>query len=176
MTIEYNIKSESPVSAKILFRGKVFAHLQKKSHDIFSLETVAGPVWTLMRRVNGEIRPFSLSIQSTSGSPGEREFKIRDHIFAYGDKMYMLGALPEGRATYPQMRGTKFICRLDGFPFQDPDQVDSETRSRLKRLRGAVVGEFSGIGRKAHSVKIEEELRQIGLQMAAACFVLYSTT
>ena len=175
MAIEYSIRSESENSAKILLHGKAIAHLQTKGNDVSSLETLTGRIWEMTRRVDREIRPFSLLIRTASKASQNFILKIKDHLFAYGGKMYMFGAVPEGTGPHLHLRGTKFIGRLDGFPFQDPDQVDLETKNRLKRLRGVPVGEFTGIGKKTHLVKLEKELEPIGLQLAAACFVLYST-
>jgi hypothetical protein len=65
---------------------------------------------------------------------------------------------------------------LDNFPFSELSDVDYETRSKLiSKFRGAPVGELDGLGKEGHHLRFFNELEDIGLPLAASCYLLYST-
>jgi methyl coenzyme M reductase gamma subunit len=87
----------------------------------------------------------------------------------------MFKSLPEGKSLKHHMSGTKYICRLVNFPYHDVSEIDLETRERLSRYRGVDVGTLSGLGKLKHQVRLGEELADLGLQLSAASYLLYST-
>lgn len=105
----------------------------------------------------------------------EEVLKINDHIFLGDGNFYMLGGIPEGGNPKHHLVGSKYICRLTNFPFSHPDQVDAETKNRLKKHRGIPVGEFSGLGANGFHITLENELGKIGLPLAASTYLIYSS-
>ena len=71
--------------------------------------------------------------------------------------------------------GSKHICRLTNFPFSHPDQIDAEAKNRLKKHRGVSVGEIFGLGSRGFHVKLEDEVNEIGLPLAACAYLIYSS-
>ncbi len=182
MPVEYSVKSElGQFSSAKVFRDRVVvATIQRELTGDTLLFSSGGDSWRLSQRVDGEYRPFSIIVKTTSPrsnsmSVAREILKIRDHLFFHNRKMYMLSNVPEGRMQHHIHKGPKYICRLDNFPFEDPSEVDSETRSRLRRFRGVPVGEISGIGHDGHRVWLENELLDIGLPLSASAFLLYTT-
>jgi hypothetical protein len=82
---------------------------------------------------------------------------------------------PEGRPWHQYLSGPRYISRLDNFPYSDLAEVDHHLKHRLKRFRGVPVGEASGLGTHGHHVKVEKELEDVGLIIAASSYLLYST-
>lgn len=135
--------------------------------------------WLLSKRVDGEIRPFSMFVLKTNGRQSGEEtnevLKIKDHLFLHNGNFYMIGGVPESRPPKDHLVGAKFITRLTKFPFTHHDDIDLETRSRLKRHRGKVVGEIYGLGSKGFHAKIEKELNEIGFPLTASAYLIYSS-
>jgi len=106
---------------------------------------------------------------------------VKNHVFKHGGKFYMLRNHPEGSAPKSYLSGPRYISRLDNFPHSELSEVgkhDSHGGShRLKRFRGVPVGEASGLGiaGSGHRVKVGEELRDIGLLLAASSYLLYAS-
>lgn len=141
-----------------------------------------GGEWALSTRVNGEIKPFSMAVRQLKvrnahdSASGATTLTIRDHLFLHNGRFYVLGGTPEGRPPKEFLLGKSYICRLDGLPFSELNDVDHETKSRLtSRFRGAPVGEVEGLGKEGHHVRLSGELEDIGLPLAASCYLLYST-
>lgn len=175
LTIEYLVQSENQENfAKILLLGELIATVQINRLGT-SLHATDGRKWFLSQRVDGELRPFSMVAEKIEGALKTVTLKIRDHLFFHSGNMYMYSNVPEGLIHHHAKNGPKFISRLVNFPFSDPSEVDPETRHRLRRVRGVPVGEINGLGHSGHSVKIERELEDIGLEISASAFLLYTT-
>jgi hypothetical protein len=135
------------------------------------------------KRVDGEVRPFSMIVidQSSEGSEqtGDPVLKIRDRLFFHRGKMYIISNVPEGKHAGHYQSGPKFISRLDNFPFSDPSSVDPLTLSRAeRRLRGVRAGEIHGTGlsESGHRVSIEDgNLADIALPVSVASFLMNTT-
>ncbi|MHB8567843.1 MAG: hypothetical protein ACYC7D_12945 [Nitrososphaerales archaeon] len=126
----------------------------------------------LTRKVDGEMRPFSLLV-----TLGEKQvLKIRDRLFVHNGTVYVISNVPENRSKESYLAGPKYISRLDNI---DPKEIDLHVSSQAeRRLRGTRVGEISGIGSigKGHHVKIESpELQDIGLLLAVSSFIINTT-
>ena len=138
-----------------------------------------GNEWTLNARVHGEIRPFSMTVsqlkahETHDATSGLTVLTIRDHLFLHNRKFYMFGAAPKGRPLREFLVGKKYICRLDNFPLTDLTEINLETTERLRRFRGAPVGEYEGLGKEGHRVRLLGELEEIALPLAASCYLLY---
>jgi hypothetical protein len=183
MGTEYVIVHSEGKSAKILQDNKERGMLKKTdSHGIFDLESKGEATqkenWKLTSKVDGEVRPFSIVCYKV-GSKGHEELdlKIKDHIFSHGNDFYSIGeAVPVGASPRDSISGSKFICRLVNFPFSKIEDVDWETKHRMKRHRGIPVGEIHGLGADGYHVKIYgNELSDIGLPLAASTYLLYTT-
>jgi len=172
--IEYVvIRTDGPHRAEISQEGKIVAHLEEDGNLDSVLTTIDAKNYYFSPRVDGKINPFSSTIELGNGSR-ETILKILGHLFAYGGNLYIIGGIPEGKS--PRDIGqTKFICRLVNFPYSEVDQIDVHVREKLGRHRGVEVGELSGLGRRGHKVTLAPELEQIGLPLAVACYLLYST-
>ena len=136
-------------------------------------------------RVDGEVRPFSMIAYETKGGDtqetnntidGKEVLKIRNNLFWYNGSLYMLNSLPEGKLPRDHITGIRFISKLVNFPYNSHQEIDPETWERLGRHRGQQVGELSGLGRSdGHKVKLASELEGIGIPLAAASYLIYST-
>jgi hypothetical protein len=134
--------------------------------------------WFLSRRVDGEVSPFSIAAFGTTRKDHKdaREvLKIEDHLFMHNGNFYLLGGIPEGGQPSNHLVGSKYICRLTNFPFSHPDEVDAQTKHRLKKHRGVPVGEFYGLGSKGFHIILEDEVGDIGLPLAASTYLIYSS-
>jgi hypothetical protein len=175
---EYVIKGPRPGQSKIFLDGKEIGEI-KKGNDptTFKLVTKDGLEWILTNNVHGNLRPFSISIfeQNKKDDSNKEVLTIREHIFKYNDKFYMLTNHPEGKHWNEYLRGPRYISRLDNFPYSDLTELDHHIKHRLRRFRGVSVGEASGLGIDGHHVKVSEELDAIGLFIAASSYLLYST-
>ena len=183
MSIDYVVKQEkSPREAKVFENQKEVGLLTNEGKGTFELVSNDNRGWILTNKVDGEFRPFSMIVRpktsSLAHSVKEEEaciLKIRGHLFQHNRKFYMFGSIPEGKPSKEFITGKRFICRLINFPFSDIDEIDVETRSRLRILRGLPVGEMYGIGSAGFHVQIESELHDIGLPLAASSYLIYST-
>jgi hypothetical protein len=151
-----------------------------------------GDRWTLSPRIHGVVKPFSMTVKKIDYTTGdssddhadgaEKEdegsplFTIEHGLFFYTGRFYIFNGRPEGRPLRELLLGgKKYICRLDHFSFASIAEVNREAWSNLGRLRGVPVGELEGIGALGHHVRLLPELQPIGLPLAAASFLLYST-
>ena len=160
--------------ADISSGGMRVATLRGEGNQRFRLDSTAKESWVLDPRVHGEIRPFSMNV-TVSGSPREPVLTIRNHVFFHNAKAYMLTAIPEDVHPAEHVLGTRHVSRLDKFPFARLEDVDLQTWGRLRRHRGVSVGTIGGLGLDEFRVTLSEELQDIGLQLSAASYLLYST-
>jgi hypothetical protein len=175
---EYVIKGAKPWEAKIFADNEEIAEINRGEHSAFKLITTDGREWTITNRVHGEVRPFSLTVLQVKNKAKEdsnQVLTIREHLFKYKGKFYMFTNHPEGRPWHEYLRGPRYISRLDNFPYSDLTEFDHHIRHKLKRFRGVQVGEASGFGIQGHRVKVDKELEDIGLLIAACSYLLYST-
>jgi hypothetical protein len=108
---------------------------------------------------------------------------VRDNIFKHDGKFYMLANHPEGKSWHDYVDSpVRYISRLDNFPYSNMAETDEKKhhqnlRDKLKRFRGVPVGEASGLGTspEGHHVKIDLELENIGLFLAAASYLMYAS-
>jgi hypothetical protein len=145
--------------------------------------------WVLSNRIDGEHRRFSFSVKEAKKEKegGQEEgaalLVIRDGIFKHNGKFYMLANNPEGRSWKDYVDNPiRYISRLDGFPHLDESEMDKNKhdqhlRQKIKRFRGVPVGEASGLGAtpEGHNVKVNDELDDIGLFIAATSYLIYAT-
>ena len=125
--------------------------------------------------MHGEFRPFSISVlnQNEDNDINKEVLTIREHLFKYGGKFYMLTNHPEGKHWNEYLSGIRYISRLDNFPYSDLREIDHHVKHELLRFRSTV--EVSGLGIQGHHVKVDKELEVIGLQIAASSYLIYST-
>jgi hypothetical protein len=178
---EYVISGPNRWEANIFLDGEQVAKIRKgKDLTLKLVDNRDGHEWILTNKVHGQIRPFSVSIveeEHKGKEEGSGElFTIREHVFKHKDKFYMLTNHPEGRPWHDYLGGTRYICRLDNFPYKDLKEIDNLTKHKLRRFRGVPVGEATGLGvHDGHRVKINKELGDIGLFIAASSYLIYST-
>lgn len=175
---EYIVKGPKPWEAKIFLEGEQIAEINKGEDLSSKLVDSKGHEWIVTNNVHGEFRPFSIMVidsnKDRAGASSE-VLTIRDHVFKYRNKFYMLTNHPEGRPWHQYLSGPRYICRLDNFPYSNLAELDEHTRHRLRRFRGVPVGEASGLGVHGHHVKVNKELEDIGLFIAAASYLMYCT-
>ncbi|MDA4130270.1 MAG: hypothetical protein OK457_05830 [Thaumarchaeota archaeon] len=168
------------------------ANLKKMGRGIYELREVGGEinrVWTLTNNVDGERRPFSMfcflakkfthgdEAVSTGMLNGRLNLKIRNHIFFHGNNFYSIGEVrPDGTLSKDSFSGPKYITRLVNFPFSHIDQVDEATMHQLKKHRGVAVGEIYGLGKNGYHLELyQDELAEVGLQLTASTYLMYTT-
>jgi hypothetical protein len=153
--------------------------------------------WVLTNKIHGQHRRFSFSVreaQKKEVNAGEPRVKdegqkrdplllIQDNIFVHNGKFYMLANHPEGKSWHNYVNSpVRYISRLDNFPYSNVSELDENKhhqnlRHKLKRFRGVVVGEASGLGAtpEGHRVKVNDELDDIGLFLAATSYLMYAS-
>lgn len=137
--------------------------------------------WVLTNRVDGEHRRFSFSVIEPERQ--EVVLTVQDNVFRHNGKFYMLANNPEGRSWRSYVSSpVRYISRLDNFPYSDASEMQENRhhqslRHKLKRFRGVPVGETSGLGATAegHRVRVDDELDDIGLFIAAASYLMYAS-
>jgi hypothetical protein len=144
--------------------------------------------WALTNKIDGEHKRFSFSIKEIENQEGGRREKdalltVRDNIFEHNGNFYMLANYPEGKSWHNHINSpVRYISRLDNFPYSDVSEMDENKhhqnlRQKLKRFRGVSVGEASGLGvnPEGHHVKVNDELDDIGLFLAAISYLIYAS-
>jgi hypothetical protein len=158
--------------------------------------------WVLTNKIDGQHRRFSFSVREVqkkgkeevnAGEPrgkgeGEEEegnplLIIHDNIFVHNGKFYMLANHPEGKSWHNYVNSpVRYISRLENFPYSNVSEMHENKhhqnlRDKLKRFRGVPVGEASGLGAtpEGHRVKVNDELDDIGLFLAATSYLLYAS-
>lgn len=191
MTSKFTIK-KGPTH----WEAKVFSEDGKKEEEVAEIKKGEGPEfrmhskkdnreWVLTNRIDGEHRRFSFSVRETKKEKegGPALLTIRDNIFKHNGKFYMLANHPEGKSWQEYVNNPiRYISRLDNFPHSDESEMDKnkhhqDLRQKVKRFRGVPVGEASGLGAtpEGHSVKVNDELDDIGLFIAATSYLMHAT-
>lgn len=146
----------------------------KGGGQVFRLLLRDAEAMELDPRVQGEIRPFSMTVRSVA--PGEGDIlTIRNHLFFRGEKAYMLTGIPDAVNPSDHVLGERHISRLDKFPYSSLEQIDLETWGRLRRNRGTSVGTIEGLAENGFVIRLAAELDEVGLPLAAASYLLYSS-
>lgn len=173
------IRGPRPGEAKIFLDDEEIAKIKNgEDRKSFKLISKDGSRWILTNNIHGEFRPFSITVleQIKGKDDASREvLTIREHLFKHREKFYMLTNHPEGKHWNEYLSGPRYISRLDNFPYSELAELDHHIRHRLRRFRGIPVGEASGLGIDGHHVRVDKELEDIGLLIAASSYLLYST-
>ena len=184
LSTEYILKqTASTKDARVYQNENEVGRLLVEGKGLFKLIGFENQSWRLCNKVDGEVRPFSMIVyvsgtaEYLAPNTPEEEYvlKLKDHLFQHNGSFYSLGGIPEGRPAKDHIIGSKTICRLVNFPFSHIEEVDQETKHHLKKFRGIYVGEFFGLGPTGFHVKLDNELYEIGLPLAASTYILYST-
>lgn len=169
-------KADATISSSA---GTKIAEIKKEGAD-YKLKHSDGREWILSNNVHGELRPFSFSVRKGNLPSDGVVFVVRDQLFKHDGRFYMLANQPSGRHWSEHMQSpVRYIGRLDGFPYQDLEQVDyhdRDLRDKTKRLRGTPVGQVSGLGieETGHQVHVDKELEGAGLFIAAISYLIYA--
>jgi hypothetical protein len=152
--------------------------------------------WVLTNRIDGQHRRFSFSVteaekkqtakaeeETGKEKEGHALLIIQDNIFMHNGKFYMLANHPESKSWQDYVNSpVRYISRLDNFPYSNVSEMDENKhhqnlRQKLKRFRGVPVGEASGLGAtpEGHRVKVNDELDDIGLFLAATSYLMYAS-
>lgn len=198
MSSEFTIKrGPTQWDARIFSKnGEEVAEIIKGEGLEFKLISQKGNCeWVLTNKIDGEHRRFSFSVREAiekDAKAGERRGKeeggnplliVRDNIFMHKGKFYMLANHPEGKSWPNYVNNpVRYISRLDNFPYSNVSELDENKhhqnlRHKLKRFRGVPVGEASGLGAtpEGHHVKVNDELDDIGLFLAATSYLMYAS-
>ena len=193
LSSEFVIKKGSKQWEAKIFSGKEeIAEIKKGEGLSFRLISHKDErEWLLTNMVHGEHRPFSFSVRkskkkthgqySDDNDLGEEMFVIRDHLFKHNGKFYMLANHPEDKPWSEYVNSSvRYIGRLDNFPYSELSEVDHQhytLRDKIKRFRGIPVGEASGLGseERGHRVRLDDELEDVGLFIAAISYLLYAS-
>lgn len=189
MTSSFNIKK-----GKVHWEAKVFS---ESGEEVAEIKKGEGPEfkllskkdnreWVLTNRIDGEHRRFSLAVwEAGKKEPHDKDapLMIRDNIFKHNGKFYMLANHPEGKSWHNYVQSpVRYISRLDNFPYSDISEMDEDKhhqslRQKIKRFRGVPVGEASGLGAapEGHNIKVNDELDDIGLFLAASSYLMYAS-
>lgn len=173
MSIDYKLVHAERKVAKIYTNETQVAELRSIGKGEYRLGNKKS--WMLSRKIEGHLLPFSIRILEIQGNNQIEILRVKDHLFQYNAYFYMVGGIPESQHPRDHLSGSKHIIKLTSFPHTKHEQVDEETRSRLKRHRGPTVGTIYGLGSKGFHVKLEDELEDIGLPLAAATYLMYSS-
>lgn len=189
--MEFVVKKEPEQGgARIFSGGKEVAEIKKDDRGTRLVNPKDRLEWKLSNKVDGEYAPFSYSVRKSKNTPdtGDRDdaskdevFVVRDQLFKHKGSFYMLANFPEGKPWTEHARShVRYISRLDGFPYPDLSKVDyqdRDLRDKTKRLRGVAVGEASGLGIEegGHHVRLDSELDDVGLFVAAISYLIYAS-
>lgn len=153
------------------------AGISKQDDMSFRLKTTSGREWLLTNKVDGKRRPFSLAVfEVENEGQGPEVLKIVNHLFSHKGRFYMMGNHPEGKHWNEYLDSKRYISRLDKFPFSDVSEVSGHSTPRLKKfMRGVPVGEAEGLGTHGHMVRVDRELEDIAVILAAASYLMYAS-
>ena len=170
-------RDDAKQDAVVFLAGDRFAEIKRLGPDYRLVRLGDRQEWLLSNRVHGELRPFSYSVRNRDSSD---VFVVRDQLFRHDGKFYMMANQPSGAHWSDHVGShTRYISRLDGFPYQDLAHVDfhdRDLRDKTKRLRGTPVGQASGLGieKGGHCVHVDKELEGVGLFVAAISYLIYA--
>jgi hypothetical protein len=178
-------KGPEKSEAKISSGGKEVAEIKKEGLGFRLVRYGDAHEWLLSNKVHGEARPFSFSVRdwTRGGSQplDDEVFVVRDQLFKHGGRLYMLASQPVGKHWDEHMRSkVRYISRLDDLShleLAELDYQDRNLRDKTKRLRGTPVGEASGLGIEegGHHVRLDKELEDVGLFVAAISYLIYAS-
>jgi len=185
LTSKFTIKKgPTQWDAKIFSdNGQEIAEIKKGEQSSFMLlSNKENREWILNNKIDGEHRRFSFSVIENKVD-GRTLLTVRDNIFKHNGKFYMLANHPEGKSWNGYIKSpVRYISRLENFPYSDMSEMDKDKRHhslrhKIKRFRGVPVGEASGLGVApgGHHVKINAELDDIGLFIAATSYLMYAS-
>ena len=193
MSSEFVIKKRPKEPEAIIFLGKDrIAKIEKHEGFTFKLITYKDKQeWVLSNLVQGERRPFSYAVlknvQKVPDDGGkeiqtvQEVFVVREQLFTHNGKFYMLASHPEGESWADYINSSiRYVSRLDNFPYSNLSDIDHEhykLRHKIKRFRGTPVGEAMGLGQDegGHHLRLDSELAEIGLFIAAISYLLYAS-
>ncbi|MDG6938144.1 MAG: hypothetical protein JRN42_06355 [Nitrososphaerota archaeon] len=171
--MEVTIKGTKTPLAKVFSGGREVATISSEGRASFAIHSEAFGEWRIELRDSGEIRPFSAEVTDTK-SKGVM-LKIKNHLFFYKGAAYLLTGIPEDVRPIDHILGKRHISRLDSFPFSSLKDVDRETWGRIRLHRGSSAGEIDGDGPQEFKVALSNELDEIGIQLSAALYLLYTS-
>ena len=172
--IEYLVRRDArPPTATVSSHGLDVAGI-KRDGDKVVLRAESDGSWWMEPRVDGEIRPFSMSAVPCAES-GEPALTIRNHLFFHRGKAYFLTGIPEDVRPADHLLGKRHVNRLDTFPFSSLKDVDPQTWGRLRSHRGVSVGTIEATASGEYRVMLSDELREVGIPLVAASFLLYTS-
>lgn len=176
MTVEFVVKrTGGPFDATIQKDGKTIGNIHFENGFFTVVDETKEKNYKMTPKVDGEVRPFSMIAYETNND-NEEVLKIKNNLFWHNGNIYMMNNLPEGKLPREHITGSRFITKLVNFPYSSHKEIDPETWERLGRHRGQPVGELSGLGRTSgHRVKLATELEDIGIPLASASYLIYST-
>lgn len=190
VALEFVVKKEPEQGgARIFSGGKVVAEIKKDDQSTRLVNSKDRLEWKLSNKVHGEYAPFSYSVRKPRNTPDANDedaakdevFVVRDQLFKHKGSFYMLANFPEGKPWDEHVRSTvRYISRLDGFPYPELSKVDyqdRDLRDKTKRLRGVAVGKAFGLGIEegGHHVRLDSELDDVGLFVAAISYLIYAS-
>ena len=193
MSSEFVIKKSPKESEAIIYLGKDrIAKIEKNEGFTFKLITYKDKQeWVLSNLVHGQRRPFSYAVLRTIQKipddrgkeiqTGQEVFVVREQLFKHNGKFYMLASHPEGKSWEDYVNSsTRYVSRLDSFPYSNLSDIDHEhykLRHKIKRFRGTPVGEATGLAQDegGHHLRLDNELDEIGLFIAAISYLLYAS-
>jgi hypothetical protein len=194
LALEFIVKRESKQwNAKILSNNEIIAEVKKgEGPDFRLIQPQDGREWVLTNKIDKEHRRFSFSVRNIEnkkqGNGGDTVFTVLDHIFKHNGKYYMLACNPQGKLWQEYVDANiRYICRLDNFPFPDMTEGGAgsedgglqhhDLRQKQKRFRGVPVGETSGLAIEelGHRVKVDKELEDVGLFLAAISYLMHAS-
>lgn len=189
MTSEFTVrKGPAQWQARIFSEsGSEVAEIDKEDQIGFRLRSKKdNHHWILTNRIGGEHRRFSFAVMDAGAQKdGEKQalLMVRDNIFKHNGRFYMLANQPEGKSWSDYVNSpVRYISRLDNFPYSDVSEMEGNRdhqnlRHKIKRFRGVPVGEATGLGAasEGHHVKVNDELDDIGLFLAATSYLMYAS-
>ncbi|MDG6942335.1 MAG: hypothetical protein JRN34_05375 [Nitrososphaerota archaeon] len=171
--MEFTIKGAKEPFATVFIGGREVATVSSERKASFAIRSETRGEWRIELRDHGEMKPFSAEI--TGANSKDPVLKIKNRLFFYKGAAYLLAGIPEDAKPADHVLGKRHVIRLDSFPFSNLKEVDPETWGRLRLHRGASVGEIDGDNPQEFRVALSNELEEIGIQLSAALYLLYTS-
>lgn len=184
MTSEFRVIKKNRLGDARIFAagGQQVAEIRKTEGTAFRMSNRDdSKEWEIDNLIDGEHRRFSFSVRATTDNDGE-VLRIRDNVFMHNGNFYMLANHPQGRPWQDHVNSqVRYISRLTNFPYSGLSEMAKDShhhamQQKLKRFRGTPVGEASGLAVEpgGHTVKVNDELDDIALFLAAASYLMYA--